>query len=118
VFVGSPDKLDRYSDNLIIKAYCEYGDPRKNLDLGWEFRMRAYPPLVHPKAEDIMFSLLMDGEAADYTCFEEWADCYGYNHDSIKDHNIYQECLKIGLTLRAKLGDELIKQLREAFQDY
>lgn len=73
---------------------------------------------ILPNPIDVIHSLLLDGSAIDSGTFEEWASEYGYNPDSRKGEAIYRACLEIGLKLRAGLGDALLAELREAFQDY
>lgn len=73
---------------------------------------------IEPNVFDVIHSLLMDGDAIDYSSFEEWADNYGYGADSRKAEAIYRQCLEYGLKLRNALGDTALSTLREAFQDY
>lgn len=74
-------------------------------------------PLSAPTLLDVLYSLVMDAEAIDYT-FDEWASNYGYDTDSRKAEAIYRECLDCALKLRRMVGDKGLEQLREAFQDY
>lgn len=76
------------------------------------------PLPIGPVLKDVMYCLVNDGDAINYTSFEDWADNYGYEKDSRKAEKIYQACLKVGLTLRNELGEPLLQELREAFQDY
>lgn len=73
---------------------------------------------AQPDIKNVVYGLLMDAGVIDYSSFEEWADDYGYDVDSRKAESTYQACLKIGLALRSGLGDEGLRQLEEAFQDY
>jgi hypothetical protein len=74
--------------------------------------------LLLPDTCDVIHSLLLDGNAIDHPSFEDWASDFGYDTDSRKAETMYRACLDIGLKLRASLGDELLRELRDAFQDY
>ena len=73
---------------------------------------------ILPEIKDVLYSLISDGDVINYSSFEEWADNYGYDLDSRKAEGIYAACLKTGLALRNGLGDAVLSQLQEAFQDY
>lgn len=75
-------------------------------------------PLPTPDICDVLYCLLSDGDAIDHPTYEDWASDYGYDPDSRKGEAIYRACLEIGLKLRAALGDDGLRELREAFQDY
>lgn len=70
-----------------------------------------------PSNSDVMYSLLLDSEASDYS-FSEWCDNLGYSNDSIQALNIYQACEKIASEMRNLFSQEEIQQMREALQDY
>lgn len=74
--------------------------------------------LKPPSIEEVLYSLLMDGNAIDYPSFEDWAEETGYSGDSRKAEAIYRKCLETGLKLRAMIGDAALAELTEAFQDY
>jgi hypothetical protein len=78
--------------------------------------MRGDPIL--PNALDVIHCLVTDADAINYTCFEDWAESCGYETDSRKAEKIYNACLQIALTLRNTLGDDNLKKLQEAAQDY
>jgi hypothetical protein len=73
---------------------------------------------VTPTLRDVMYSLVMDANTIDYASFEEWADEFGYDHDSRKAEAVYKQCLEIALKLRNAIGEDGLAKLREAFQDY
>lgn len=75
-------------------------------------------PVAEPDALDVLHSLLIDSEAIDFRCFEEWAADFGYDADSRAAESAYRQCLACGLALRSGLGDALLGELRAAFQDY
>lgn len=71
-----------------------------------------------PELADVLHSLVLDGEAIDHATYESWASELGYDEDSRKGEAIYRACLEIGLRLRAALGDDGLRRLREAVRDY
>jgi hypothetical protein len=74
--------------------------------------------LLLPDTCDVIYSLLSDGDAIDHPSFESWASDFGFDTDSRKAEATYRECLDIGLKLRNYLGEDLLRELREIFQDY
>lgn len=70
-----------------------------------------------PSNSDIMYSLLLDSEASDYS-FSEWCDNFGFDSDSISAFNTYQQCENIGKQLKKVFSREQIEAMREALQDY
>ena len=75
-------------------------------------------PVPAPLLRDVMYSLLADYPVIDYGSFESWASDYGYDTDSRKAEQTYRACLDNALQLRAALGDSVIAELQELFQDY
>lgn len=73
---------------------------------------------ILPEKRDVIWSLIMDGDAIDHAGFESWASDYGYDTDSRKAEETYRACVEIGLKMRATLGDEKLKALRDVYQDY
>jgi hypothetical protein len=74
---------------------------------------------VVPKLEDVTCSLLMDGQPYfDGLSFEDWCDELGYNSDSIKHKETFDDCCEIGRSLIGNLGYEIISQLREWPYEY
>ena len=78
------------------------------------FNQTKLPP---PPLTDVLYSLLLDGGAAEYS-FEEWASNYGYDSDSRKAEATYNECRDIGRQLERMFTRDELAALREAFQDY
>jgi hypothetical protein len=74
--------------------------------------------LLLPDTCDVIYALVLDGDAIDHPSFEDWASDFGYDTDSRKAEATYRVCLEIGLKLRAAFGDELLRKLRDVFQDY
>lgn len=88
----------------------------KSLETGF-YGMRKKLP--EPKLEDVLYSLIMDSDVLEYSNFEEYAKYTGFcDPDSRKGEKIYRDCLEIALKLRSHLGEKLMSDLREAFQDY
>jgi len=52
-----------------------------------------------PTVSDVLYSLFMDAEAADYN-FSEWCETFGYSDDSIHALNVYRQCLETATNLR------------------
>jgi hypothetical protein len=84
--------------------------------MDWAQPKRKEPLL--PDACSVIHSLLMDSDVIDHSSFESWAGDFGYDTDSRKAEITYRACLDIGLKLRNGLGEDLLRQLREVFQDY
>lgn len=75
-------------------------------------------PIPAPKLEEVIHCLVLDASVLDYAGFEDWAPELGYDLDSRAAEKVYQACLKEALELRALIGEENVKALAEAFQDY
>lgn len=73
---------------------------------------------IPPDPDLALSSLCSDASALDSASFEDWASDMDQDPDSRKAEAIYRTCLKIAIQLRAALGDDGLKQLREAYQDY
>ena len=99
-----------------VKLECERGKPCRITPNGAYSQVGK--PTLEPKFADVLHSLCIDSEAIDYGSFEEWADMLGDDPDSRKAEAMYRACLEIGLKLRNALGDDGLRQLREACQDY
>ena len=74
--------------------------------------------IPRPDIKDVLYSLILDSNVLNYPEFEEWASDCGYETDSRKAESIYRDCLKNALKMRGSLGESLLAQLSEAFQDY
>ncbi|CAB4196364.1 hypothetical protein UFOVP1299_77 [uncultured Caudovirales phage] len=73
--------------------------------------------ILVPEPAMVMHSLIMDSEAGDLV-FEEWCDNFGFNSDSIKDHDIYTACIAIAKGLKKCFGRERIEEMRTALSDF
>lgn len=92
-------------EDAAIKNECERGQTR----LGKK---------IQPILADVLHSLATDADAIDHKDFEDWCETYAADPDSRKAEATYRACLDIALKLRNALGDDGLKQLREAVQDY
>lgn len=72
---------------------------------------------ILPSTKDVIYSLLIDSDVLNYSSFEDWAGDLGYDPDSRQGEQVYNACLKIALQFR-QIGESVIDELREAFQDY
>lgn len=79
---------------------------------------RDHAAPILPDPISVIWSCLMDADAIDHPSFESWAADYGYDSDSRTAKATYRTCLNTGLKMRAALGDDGLRQLRDAFQDY
>lgn len=101
----------------MIRHECETGQVYRHFsNIG--FTPTIGVKKIEPDACDVMYSLIMDASVLDAGTFEEWAADFGYYVDSRSAEKTYRACLDIALKLRAGLGDDTLRALREAFQDY
>lgn len=75
-------------------------------------------PIDPPSIVDVLYSLCSDSDVLEYASFAEWCSDFGYDTDSRKAKDIYDQCLSIALNMRGTLGDSVLSELRESFQDY
>lgn len=73
---------------------------------------------LEPAIEEVFYSLMMDSNVLDYPTYEDWAAEYGYDPDSRKGEAVYRSCLELALKMRAGLGESVMAELRDAFQDF
>lgn len=71
---------------------------------------------VAPQVAGVIHSLILDGEADDMS-FSNWCDNFGYDTDSIRAFNIYQECCACARQAREFFGRDLLAQLKTATGD-
>ena len=71
--------------------------------------------LAAPKLVDVLYSLVLDSEVIEHDEFADWADCFGYDDDSIAAREIYDACMREALRLRGLIN---LDEARIAFQDY
>jgi len=71
-----------------------------------------------PDLADVLASLSSDAYVIDCPTYEEWASETGMDPDSRKGEAIYRQCLETALKIRAAIGEDGLRQLAEACQDY
>jgi hypothetical protein len=97
----------------MIAIECETGKP-VDIDL---HPIHGRKP-IQINTCDVFYSLIMDTEVLNYSSFENWADEFGYDSDSIKALKVYEHCLSIALKLRNALSDNTFNELKLLFEDY
>lgn len=68
-----------------------------------------------PTLTDVLYSLVSDSGVLNYSCFEDWADAYGYDEDSRQAEATYKTCIDNALKMRQLID---INAAQAAFQDY
>lgn len=112
-------KLDRYKIGMgekesRIAFECEHG---REATHQWSGAWSRGKPIL-PDFESVLASLALDSDVIEYPTFEDWADNFGYDKDSRKGESTYRACLEIALKLRAAIGEDGLRQLRDAAQEY
>lgn len=105
-----------YEANAVIWE-CEHGKAAFVGQNTGTIMPRNKTPL-QPKAADVLSSLVSDSAVLDAGGFEAWARDCGYDTDSRQAEAIYSACLDIALKLRSALGDDGMRELRSALEDY
>lgn len=103
-------KRDQWRTDQRIKEECETG--REVPKDGGMRRPRIAPPSV----VDVLYSLLLDASALDFRDFADWCSDLGYDTDSIKAKQAYDECIATATKLRAAFGQKTVDDLRELFE--
>jgi hypothetical protein len=103
--------IDRARKPLFITQY------RTGLGLRKKVSFNTAGLQIAPTAAGVLYSLTIDAASVN-SSFDDWALEFGYDSDSIKSANIYQECCKIGKELRNVFSAAEISELRELLQDY
>lgn len=88
---------------------------------GWRNGKRSVylsRPIPAPLLRDVLYSLVLDAGVINAGSFENWASDYGYDTDSRKAEETYNQCLTIGRQLRALIGAKAMAELETIFQDY
>ena len=108
------EPLPRVSNNgrtLTLKELSEVLTDRVDISKGI-----FHAPLIHaPNIKYVLYCLSIDAEALDFN-FEDWCGTFGYDSDSIKAKNIYDDCIENGLKLKRAGLD--IDSLQKYFEDY
>jgi hypothetical protein len=71
-----------------------------------------------PRIADIIYSLLIDGDAWDYDSFEDWAQSFGYDEDSIKAKKMFDDCMATAVAFHKNFSDQELEDLYDLFVDY
>lgn len=83
------------------------------------YQKMASKQKLTPQLDGVIHSLVSDGAAFfDAESFEDWCSNFGYDTDSRKAFETYNECVEAGRKLRQAFKAEEIEQLREAAQDF
>lgn len=108
-------KLQCY--DAAVREACESGKSRiYRGDNAWDASHGARVITLRPPCLlDVLYALVTDAEVLNYTCFEDWAESFGYDTDSRKAEKIYKDCLRIALQLRQIIN---IEEAAELFSDY
>lgn len=72
---------------------------------------------VTPSIAGLIYSCLLDMSACEMS-FDEWCKEYGYNNDSRKAFQIYQDCQEIGDKIKKLFDYNQREKLQELLQDY
>jgi hypothetical protein len=105
------------AEKAVIEAECNRGVPCHYSDALRAGVAKVGGKPILPDPADVVASFLSDGDAIDHPTYEDWAGEFGYDVDSRKGEAIYRACLQVGLSLRNTLGEETLRELREAAQD-
>lgn len=73
---------------------------------------------ILPLIEDVIYGLVSDADVLNYESFEEWAPNVGFDPDSRKGEKVYHACMRTALAIQTRLGQDGLKLLQEACQDY
>jgi hypothetical protein len=108
---------DSYMKAEAIKWECEHGR-RAVIGSGGQIFPGSMKSVINPDPVDVIHSLALDSDVLNHNGFESWAGDFGYDTDSRKAESIYRACLDIALKLCNAIGDDGMRKLQEAGQDY
>lgn len=111
-----------YSSKVVlphgVKSYpYTYKDLGKEGTVHYENMARANLKPVCPHATDLLYCIVLDSEACDYS-FKDWCENFGYDEDSRKALKIYLQCQENGEKLRKIFKNETLEQIKSLLQDY
>lgn len=105
-----------YLKKLAIDAEVTYGRIAKK---GWGTSVdTSANKKIEPDIRDVICCVVRDADVINYSDFSSWADEYGYDTDSRKAFDTYQECIKFATSLISAVGIGGVVELTEAFSDY
>ncbi len=110
-------KIEKGAFKNALKKQCEIGKELKQSPFRYDL-METTTDIPCPEVADLLYCLLLDADAINYSTYESWAGEFGYDEDSRKGFEIYHQCLTIGLKLRSGLGESLLNELNELFVDF
>ena len=90
-------------------------------ELGYVVRNRGHGECkepINPDTKDVIYSLTMDSDVIEHDGFKDWAENLGYDTDSRKAEAIFKACLGLAKQMKDGLGETMLEELRETFQDY
>lgn len=112
LFPGDKKAVDKYTTDKRIAEECETGRAT------WNNFSRGCGRKIEPDPVNVIWCLIGDCDVLDAGSFEDWAAECGYDTDSRSAEKTYRDCLEIALKLRAVLGDDTLRTLRDAGKDY
>ena len=95
-------------------GYPKYYEPEKALPMVTKMAVHQH---VKPEMDNVVTSLMMDGEAC-FLCqaFSEWCDYCGVDTDSRRMHKIYKKCMKIGMRMK-RIPSEALAETVKILED-
>ena len=114
------DDWECYQWNIEIMHNGKFLNTQFYCGLGHVIKTKISSKPIMPKAptiKDVMQSLLLDASANDES-FNNWCANYGYDSDSLKAFNMYQQCCETANKLNKTFTRNELNEMREALQDY
>lgn len=106
--IGHAPNPEKLKQNTIAKVEME--------DVASETGRVGHTRLIGPAAADVLYSVCLDS-TENYSCFEQWAADIGFDTDSRKAEQIYNDC-KIQTARAVKLfGSALFAELAELVRE-
>ena len=101
-----------YTIKMAVNYSCDSGK--------WDtdYRLKHNVKFPVPTIDEVLYSLNMDSDVGNYSDFEDWAQEFGYDSDSISANDIYRACQKIAKDFNKLLTKQQRKELAELLQDY
>ncbi len=121
VTIKKPRKWPRFERSWVYHDLLrQLIETPKDSAQSWESGMRVMMTRQPPTLDEVIYSVVMESTAyTDGMAWPEFATEYGYNEDSMKDHEIYQTCLKQSREFECLLASrEEWDELRDLFTDY
>lgn len=84
--------------------------------IAWHEWQAARKP-VKPHPDSVLHSLILDASALDDN-FGDWCSNFGYDSDSLKALNTYNQCCLNGRNMKTILGADLVAELTTLLEDY